>query len=420
MKRGWVCAVLVFLAAAFAACGGGKSQVAGTEAITGTGTAPVDAPSADRILDAAIEAAGGLAKIEAASSRVSRSQGVYMGVPYESKNTYKNGLVRMDIAMAGEPMSMVMAAEPCWMQTGPVVQSCTAEERRMNGAMSAMGEAMRLAPLKRPGWELTARSGEAGGRPADVLAVRNAAVGAAGELYFDPESHTLVEARYEATMHGQEAEVVVALSEYEELCGVRTFSKSVATFGGAPYVEEKIGEMACGPVDDAVFAAPAQVADGTTVEKDVPAMTVACDVMRGPYDGVGAAIGKVMGFMAERGLGPVGAPTLLYVVCPAETKDPAKYVTEVCFPVAAPPPAVPEESGDFVIKGLPATRVLAVYGVGPSEKTSPVMAQRASDEAKKRQLVAAGHMRQISYSDPATVPPDQQVSELQLPIERKK
>jgi effector-binding domain-containing protein len=221
-------------------------------------------------------------------------------------------------------------------------------------------------------------------------------------------------------MHGQEAEVVVALSEFEELCGVLTFSKSVATFGGAPYVEEEILEMACGPVDDAVFAAPAQVADGTVVEKEVPAMTVACAVMRGPYDGVGTALGKLSAFMAERRLAPAGAPTLLYVVSPAETKDPAKYVTEVCFPVAAPPPAVPEESGELVIKGLPAARVLAVYGVGPSEKTSPVMAQRASDEAKARQLVAAGRLRQISFSDPATTAPDQQVSELQLPVERKK
>jgi effector-binding domain-containing protein len=152
----------------------------------------------------------------------------------------------------------------------------------------------------------------------------------------------------------------------------------------------------------------------------VPSTTVACNVMKGPYDGIGAAIGKVMGFMAEKELSPAGAPTLLYVVCPAETKDPAKYVTEVCFPVAAPPPAAPEESGEFVVKGLPATRVLAVYGVGPCDKKSAEMAKRASDEAKKRKLVPAGHMRQISYSDPAAIPPDQQVSELQLPVERKK
>ena len=404
MKRGWVCALSVIAATAFIACGGGTPQAASTDAI----------------LDAAIVAAGGLEKIEAASSWISRSEGVYMGVPYESKNTYKRGLVRMDITMSGEPMSMVMAAEPCWMQSGPVVLPCTSEERRVNGAMSAMGEAMLLAPLKRSGWKLTARRGEVDGRPADVLAVRNSAVGAEGELYFDPESHRLVEARYMATMHGQEAEVVVALSQHKEMCGVRTFSKSVATFGGAPYVEEEILEMACGPVDDVVFAAPAQVADGTTVEKDVPSMTVACDVMRGPYDGVGAAIGKVMGFMAERKLAPAGAPMLLYVVFPAETKDPAKYVTEVCFPVAAPPPAAPEESGEFVVKGLPATRVLAVYGVGPCDKKSGELAKRASDEAKKRKLVPAGHMRQISYSDPAMVPPDQQVSELQLPVQRKK
>jgi penicillin amidase len=67
--------------------------------------------------------------------------------------------------------------------------------------------------------------------------------------------------------------------------------------------------MTCGPVDDAAFAAPPQVADGTAVEKDVPSMTVACDVMQGPYDGIGAAIGRLMGFMAEKQLAPAGVPT---------------------------------------------------------------------------------------------------------------
>jgi effector-binding domain-containing protein len=420
MKRGLVRTLLAIVTTLFVACGGGTPGAAGPEAIAITGAAPQAAPSADAILDAAIAAAGGLAKIEAASSWTSRSKGVYMGMPYESKNTYKGGLVRMDVTMSGEPMSMVMGDDPCWMAIGPVVQPCSAEERRMNAMMSAMGEAMLLAPLKRPGWELRSRSGEAGGRPADVIAVRNTAVGASGELYFDPESHRLVEARYPATMHGQEAEVAVTLSQYKDLCGVQTFSKSVSTFGGAPYVEEEVLEMTCAPVDDAAFAAPPQVADGTAVEKDVPSMTVACNVMKGPYDGIGAAIGKVMGFMAEKKLAPAGSPTLLYVVCPAETKDPAKYVTEVCFPVAAPPPAAPEESGEFVVKGLPPVRVLAVYGVGPCDKKLGEMAKRASDEAKKRKLVPAGHMRQISHSDPATIPPDQQVSELQLPVERRK
>jgi effector-binding domain-containing protein len=403
-------------ALAFAACAGEKPEVTAPAAPPAPAVDALPPPSAAEILDAAIEAAGGLAKIEAASSWTSTTKGVYMGMPYESKNAYKNGLVRMDLQMSGERMSMVMGADPCWMQSGPVVTACSQEDRQINRKTSAMGEAMRLAPLRRPGWEISARRADVDGRPADVFVVRNAAAGAEGMLIIDAETHSLLKSVYTATMHGQEGEVAVVPAEYEDLCGVRTPTRIVSTFDGAPYVEEEVVDLQCGPVDDAVFAEPPQVADGTVAVREVPPVTVACDVMKGPYDGIPAAFGRLMGFLGERKLEPAGAAQLLYVVCPADTKDPKKYVTEVCFPVGLVAPAAEEKTGEFVVKALPAAKVLSVYGVGPSDAKSAELAKRAMAEAKTRKLEPAGHMRQISYSDPATVPPEKQVHELQLPV----
>jgi len=142
-------------------------------------------------------------------------------------------------------------------------------------------------------------------------------------------------------------------------------------------------------------------------------MTVACDVMRGPYDGVGAALGKLSAFMAERRLAPAGAPTSSTVV-----SRPRPRIGQVRH--RGVPPG--RRAGPGLARGVrrarrqgdAATRVLACTAWGRARRPSPVMAQRASDEAKARKLVPAGHMRQISFSDPATTAPDQQVSELQL------
>lgn len=406
-------------ACALLACAGGKPE-AEVPAPEPPEPPPVDAiapPTAAEILDAAIEAAGGLEKIEAASSWVSRSKGVYMGLPYESRNTYKDGLVRMEITMAGEQTTMVMGDDPCWMTSGPVILPCSTEDRAINRAMGAMGEATRLAPLKRPGWEMTARRTDVDGRSCDVFDVRNATAGAEGVLILDAETHVVVRSMYMATMHGREAEVVVVPSENKELCGVQMPSKIVTTFGGTPWVEEELLELSCGPVDDAAFAEPPQVADGTVVVRDAPVAVVGCVVMQGPYDGMGAAFGKLMGLLGAAGLAPAGHAMAVYTVGPAETKKPEKYVTEVCIPVGvAAPPAPGKPPGELLVKTLPAAKAVSVYGVGPCEKKSPELAKRAMAEAKTRKLKPAGQMRQIFYSDLATTPPEKQVSEMQLPV----
>jgi len=174
--------------------------------------------------------------------------------------------------------------------------------------------------------------------------------------------------------------------------------------------------MACGPVDDAVFAQPAQVADGTVVERESQAAAVGCVVMKGPYDGSGAAFGKLTGLLAAKGLAPAGHALMIYRKGPADTKIPAEYVTDVCLPVGIPAPAAEETIGELVVKALPAVKVLSVYGVGPCEKKSPELVKLAMKEAGKRKLMPKGKLRQIFYMDKATTPPEQQVSELQLPV----
>jgi effector-binding domain-containing protein len=375
-------------------------------------------PTAVDLLDAAIAAHGGFDKLKTAGSWKSTSKGTYMGMPYESVNLNRDGVVRMDIVMGdGEKMSMVMGVDPCWMTSGPVVIECTKDERAANRVMVAMSRSMMLAPLKEPGWTVAlADAVEVDGRKCDALAVENAKSGAKGTLAFDPETRLLARAEYTAVMMGQPTRFVSWPSDYRELCGVRMAGRWKMTMNDQPYVEEEILELACGPVEEAALAPPAQVADGTIVERVIRPLTGACMVMKGPYEGTGEAMGRLMGFLGQKQLMPVGAPMLTYLEAPPAVKDPQKYETEICFPVGAPPPPEPQVEGDFTIKAFGETRVLAAFGLGPCAETSPRLAGLLGAEMGKRKLAGAGPMRQVTYSDPASVPPEKLVSEMQIPL----
>ena len=80
------------------------------------------------------------------------------------------------------------------------------------------------------------------------------------------------------------------------------------------------GAQEYGP-DDAGFAI-----------KRIPAMTVAAVVHQGPYDEVGPAHGRLMAWIAERGLVVVGPPMEAYLNDPASA-SPDQYLTEIMVPV---------------------------------------------------------------------------------------
>ena len=75
------------------------------------------------------------------------------------------------------------------------------------------------------------------------------------------------------------------------------------------------------------------------------------------------------------------------------------------------------QDGDFVLKGLAPTKVLAIYGQGAYAKKSGELAANLLTELAKRKLKATGAMRQMTYHDPGKTPADKQVSEMQIPIQ---
>ncbi|MDJ0764408.1 MAG: GyrI-like domain-containing protein [Myxococcota bacterium] len=376
-----------------------------------------DAPDAAQILDQAIAAAGGIESLKKASAGIGKSEGVYMGMAYTSDNVYHPDHMRMEIQMPDtDSMAMVMGLEACWMTSGPVVINCSEDEKKATAQIMTMNKAALLWPLKEGQWEvaLNPPTGDL-----QVLGVTHTPTGGKGTLYIDKNTHLLVKSEYQGAAMGQSGTFVSEFSNHKELCGAKVPALINVTFNQMPYLQEKVLEFECKEVNEDAFAAPAQVQDATVMERRVPAATMACHLLEGPYDQIGMAIGKLIKFMASEKLTPMGMPMMTYIKAPPKVKKPEKFQTDICFPVGRPAPPSPIEKEAFSIKGVAATDVLSIYGVGSPETKSPELAKKIVKEARKRKLKVTGPMRQISYSDPRTTPPEKQIHEVQLPIEKK-
>lgn len=382
---------------------------------------PVDMAAAAegaRILDAAVQAQGGLERLKALDQWTVRSTGVYLGMPYSAVSTLRIDELRMDIEMkTGDRISMVTGERNCWMRTGPVVVSCPAQERAANRDMRAWEQTLRLWPLKEGGWKIAGASVEVDGRQMPSLTFSRSGLGGQAELVFDPETLLASRFAYPASLFGRKGQMVTRLAHYHPACGVKLPRDVEASFDGQKVVEEKFAAHFCGPVDANLFPEPIQVADGALQHKQVGGSTLACHLLKGPWTGIGASLQQLMGFLGRKQLVPMGAPLMIYRKGPHEANDPAGYETEVCMPIGAPPPAEAQREGDFVIQELKPAKVLSVYGLGDYATKSGELASKLMSELASRKLTATGVMRQVTHHDPRSTPAEQIVSEMQIPVQ---
>jgi effector-binding domain-containing protein len=379
-------------------------------------------PEVAKILDAAIEAHGGLEKVMATKSM--RSKGISKN-PKNPKQTFYtwDGSSKMGHfhGVFTNPIDgksvQVRGPKHCWYQKGPVVMPCVEKKKKLTLALTAIQTAQLLWPLKELGWEIKAGKTKVGGKEFDRLTIRWPEIDAEGYLDFDPESHLLSQITCK-TSDGKGHVATNAGSEYKEYCGGFKFANKWIYSdieGKQPQLIEYT-DITCEPVDDKIFEQPAQVADGTVLEKESRAVTVACTKMKGPYEKTGESIDKLVAFLKKQKLSAAGSAMLTYLKAPPKVKKPKKFVTEICIPVETQAPKRPKKKGKFVIKAIKPQKVLAVFGLGPYEKKSPELMKLLTQELKKRKLKPAGPMRQIAFMDPNDAPADQLVSEMQIPV----
>jgi effector-binding domain-containing protein len=332
------------------------------------------------------------------------------------KIAYKAGMVRLDATTPSGPMIWVAGMDRCWQKMGQVVVPCPKEMTNLQKVFQTYSKASDLAPLREESYEVQASGQEkVGAETFDVLTVKASGLETPAKFFFDPKTHLVSRMAFQVTLGGQTGEMVGTI-KWADGCGTKMVANFKTTFMGNLIGDEELSGTVCKPLEDKLFEQPEQVADGTIIEKETGASTVACTKMKGPYTGTGKAIEGLMGFLGKQKLQPTGAPMMIYLKAPPKVKKPKKYLTEICFPVAAKAPKKPKKKGKFVIKAMKSRKVLAAYGVGPYETKSPELMKLLIDEAKKRKLKTAGPMCQISFMDPKETAAEELVSEMQIPI----
>ena len=148
--------------------------------------------------------------------------------------------------------------------------------------------------------------------------------------------------------------------------------------------------------------------------KTTDPMTVAYKRMRGMYSQTPQGLGELYMWVARQGLHPGGMPQAIYLTSPDMTPEPESQ-WELWAPLADPVPLRDEDEFGIGIKLVPATKVASLMYKGPYEEIGPAYQELGEwVEARGHHLV--GPPRELYYSDPAKVAPEDYLTEVQMPI----
>ncbi len=148
------------------------------------------------------------------------------------------------------------------------------------------------------------------------------------------------------------------------------------------------------------------------VERTEP-MTVAALSMRGPWSQIPEGLGRLYGWVGEKGLTPVGMPHAVYFTGPETPAADASW--ELWAPIAGSAAlSQPDERG-FHVKHIDAMTTAVAVHIGPYEKIAPVY-DALSQWVAENGYEVAGPPMEAYMSDPDDVPPEEYVTQVRMPI----
>jgi effector-binding domain-containing protein len=148
--------------------------------------------------------------------------------------------------------------------------------------------------------------------------------------------------------------------------------------------------------------------------KEIAPVTVAYNAAKGDFGKIPAAFGALYGWMGAKGIAPAGMPSGVYY------DDPRQVPVEDCrwelrSPVAPGTAEAPVDSQGLGIKQVPGYQVASTMYKGPYAAMAPTY------EALAAWVIAngyafAGPPEEVYFSDPATTPPAEYLTEIRFPV----
>jgi effector-binding domain-containing protein len=150
--------------------------------------------------------------------------------------------------------------------------------------------------------------------------------------------------------------------------------------------------------------------------KTIDPETVAFISMHGPYTQIPEAMGRLYGWVGQRGIQPVGMPAGVYLSDPGLGQDTA--IWELRTPIAEDLPEAPPDETDCGIKHLDPRTVAYAMHRGPYEGIGTTYGELAMwIEANGYKVV--GPPEELYFSDPDTTAPADYLTEIRFPVARR-
>jgi len=186
-------------------------------------------------------------------------------------------------------------------------------------------------------------------------------------------------------------------------------------------MQEEITRIEWNPeVPESTFHMPKlDIALMKTSVKQAPAFQGLLLLHKGSYESLGETIQKVYGAAGELGLMPAGALTAVYLNNPMEVSDPSGLRTEVALPVMIPGPPPEKLPGGMSLKSYPEVEVASMTARGPYGDADVKALHQLFEWIPKNGYSPAGNPRTLFHHHPAGTVPEDQISEVQIPVKKK-
>jgi AraC family transcriptional regulator len=151
--------------------------------------------------------------------------------------------------------------------------------------------------------------------------------------------------------------------------------------------------------------------------KQTEPRTVAFVSVKGPYDHIEGAFGRLFGWVIEKGYAPVGPPLGIYFNSPEQVPA-GELLWELQCPLADDiAPSEPDASG-VGIKEVAGAEVVSTMHKGPFDEVGRTYGMLWEwINANGYEIVGASE--EVYFSDPSSTPPEELTTEVRFPVRKK-
>lgn len=151
--------------------------------------------------------------------------------------------------------------------------------------------------------------------------------------------------------------------------------------------------------------------------KQIEPRTVGFIPMKGPYDRIQETFGRLFGWVFQKGYAPAGPPLGIYLNSP-EQVAPGELLWELQCPLSDDIALSEPDASGVGVKKVESAQVASTVHKGPFDGVGKAYAMLWEwINANGYEIIGAPE--EVYFSDPCTTPPEELMTEIRFPVNKK-